>query len=116
MNQSIINLESPCIQSYSNESLFIDNKKFCFPLILTPKELILNSIPTKFDEFYPEKISDIVALNPELILIGTGPEHRVLENRFSELAIGIDIMTTGAACRIFNVMIEENRNVAAALY
>ena len=116
MSENIISLENPYIQSYTSNSLLIDNKNYFFPLVLTPQEIILDLLPAKFEEFYPERVTDIIAMTPELILIGTGITHHVLENRFSEVAIGVDMMATGAACRIFNVMIEENRNVVAALY
>ena len=55
-------------------------------------------------------------MQPELILIGTGTKHQIIEDQINQSDIGIDIMTTGAACRIYNVMIEESRNVLAALY
>ena len=77
---------------------------------------MINNLPEKFEDFYPKTILKLIAMQPELILIGTGTKHIIIEDQINQSDIGIDIMTTGAACRIYNVMIEESRNVLAALY
>nr|MBO2515443.1 hypothetical protein [Gammaproteobacteria bacterium] len=61
-----------------------------------------------------------VALAPEIILLGTGPDV-ILPNveLMAELAaesIGLEIMTTPAACRTFNLLLNERRRVVAALF
>jgi uncharacterized protein len=54
-----------------------------------------------------------------ILLIGTGPDLRPLapELRASLRAAGIgaDVMSTGAAVRTYNVLLAEERDVAAAL-
>ena len=94
----------------------IDNKEFRFPVILSPTKIVINNLPEKFEDFYPKTIQKLIAMQPELILIGTGTKHQIMDGQVNQSAIGVDIMTTGAACRIYNVMIEESRNVLAALY
>jgi uncharacterized protein len=55
----------------------------------------------------------------ELLLIGTGKTHGFISPRLKEevrrRGIVIDSMDTGAACRTFNVLLAEERRVAAAL-
>ncbi|MDB5591896.1 Mth938-like domain-containing protein [Enterovirga sp.] len=55
----------------------------------------------------------------EFLLIGTGPEIAILPERlrlpFRERGISVDTMATGAAARTYNVLLAENRRVAAAL-
>lgn len=55
----------------------------------------------------------------ELLLIGAGRDMiqmpETLRWRFREARIAIDVMPTGAAARTFNVLLSENRRVAAAL-
>ncbi len=55
----------------------------------------------------------------ELLLIGTGARIALLPSRLRAdlraLGLGIEIMDTGAACRTYNVLIGEERRVAAAL-
>jgi uncharacterized protein len=56
----------------------------------------------------------------EVLLIGTGPSlqplPRALKARFRELGISSDPMSTGAAVRTYNVLLAEERAVAAALF
>lgn len=55
----------------------------------------------------------------ELLLVGTGldivflPEP--LRQRLKAAGIGLDAMQTGAAARTYNILLAENRKVAAAL-
>lgn len=56
---------------------------------------------------------------PGFILLGTGatqvfPDIAV-RGAFVEAGVGLEPMSTGAACRTFNVLLSEQRNVAAAL-
>ncbi len=55
----------------------------------------------------------------ELLLLGTGLDIAAiparLRERFREARIGLDVMQTGAAARTYNILLAENRKVAAAL-
>ena len=55
----------------------------------------------------------------ELLLIGTGSKIVLLPSRLRAelrgLGLAIEVMDTGAACRTYNVLIGEERRVAAAL-
>ena len=55
----------------------------------------------------------------ELLLIGTGLDMAAipasLRERFRDAGIGLDVMQTGAAARTYNILLAENRKVAAAL-
>lgn len=64
-------------------------------------------------------IEALAALEPELVLLGTGdvlrfPDPRLLVN-LTHAGIGAEVMDTRAACRTYNILAEEGRNVAAAL-
>jgi uncharacterized protein len=64
-------------------------------------------------------IDALALLNPELVLFGTGERLRFpAANLLAGLAanrIGSEVMDTRAACRTYNILAEEGRNVAAAL-
>lgn len=55
----------------------------------------------------------------ELLLVGTGRKLELLPAKLRQeiraLGFAIEIMDTGAACRTYNVLIGEERRVAAAL-
>jgi uncharacterized protein len=55
----------------------------------------------------------------ELLLVGTGKSMAlfdpVLRQRLKDRRIAVDVMDTGAACRTYNVLLAEERKVAAAI-
>jgi uncharacterized protein len=63
--------------------------------------------------------SRILALDPELVLLGTGQRQifppASLRAEFLRAGIGFEVMDTGAACRTFNVLVAEQRRVVALL-
>ena len=72
-----------------------------------------------FKSLAQDNIEALAALNPELVLLGTGdvlrfPDPRLLVN-LTRAGIGAEVMDTRAACRTYNILAEEGRNVAAAL-
>ncbi len=75
--------------------------------------------PQRFDELSLESFASILALRPEVVLLGTGnqlifPDPKLLVP-FYEAQIGVEVMSTLAACRTFNVLMSESRNVVAGL-
>ncbi len=88
-------------------------------LIITPSILIGDWPVQTVETLSTEHIKQIVALAPEIILLGTGKQLQwpniELLSEISNNGIGIDVMTTAAACRTYNILTYEGRNVAAAL-
>ncbi len=66
-----------------------------------------------------EDFATLLDLKPELVVFGSGAAFRFPDARimaaFSRARIGFDVMDTPAACRTYNVLTSEGRNVAAAL-
>jgi len=61
-----------------------------------------------------------LALEPTIVLLGTGTEGLLpdieLMAALAERSIGLEIMGTPAACRTFNVLLQEQRRVVAVLF
>lgn len=71
------------------------------------------------DRFAAVAIDRVLALSPELVLLGTGsrllhPDRRLLAP-LHQARIGVEVMDTPAACRTFNILLAEGRKVVAAL-
>jgi uncharacterized protein len=68
-----------------------------------------------------DSLEPVLSADPavEVLLIGCGPRlvplPRDLRQALRHRGIGADPMDTGAACRTFNVLLSEERRVAAAL-
>ena len=66
-----------------------------------------------------DHIAALVALSPEILLLGTGatfafPEPALLAPLY-KAGVGVEVMDTPAACRTFNILLAEGRNVIAAV-
>jgi uncharacterized protein len=61
----------------------------------------------------------LAALPVEILLLGTGASlsfpHPRLTQPLRDAAIGLEVMDTAAACRTYNILLGEDRRVAAAL-
>jgi uncharacterized protein len=55
----------------------------------------------------------------KLLLLGTGGSHELpgpqVRRVFAEAGVALESMSTGAACRTYNVLLAEGRQVGAAL-
>ena len=67
----------------------------------------------------PGHFEQILALEPEVVIFGSGPRLRfvkpVLLRALIDRRIGVETMDTAAACRTYNVLVSERRSVVAAL-
>ena len=108
------------IRSYSETELRIGAERVRRSCLVTAERLITDWPPASFDELAPVHLEAIFALAPELVLLGTGPVQRfaptAVRNEFAQRGIGLEVMELGAACRTFNVLIQEQRPVLAALF
>lgn len=72
-------------------------------------------------DFTPEAFAKVIAEHDaiDVLLVGAGdvpvPMADAVRWVLRNAGIGVDVMTTGAAARTYNVMVAEGRRVAAAL-
>jgi uncharacterized protein len=80
---------------------------------------VLRWAPARIDELAPAHFEQALALRPDLVIFGSGAHHRfaspALMRCLIERHIGIETMSTAAACRTYNVLAAEGRPVLAAL-
>jgi uncharacterized protein len=74
---------------------------------------------SSFEELTPESFDSLKTLGLEIVLLGTGPKQRFPHPRLTEAlaraGIGVEVMDMQAACRTYNILVAEERKVAAAL-
>ena len=85
--------------------------------ILAPNELVEGWGVHESPALMPEDLAPLLAMNPELVLLGTGeaqifPSAAVMAACLTR-GIGIEVMTNAAAARTFNVLAGEGRRVVA---
>jgi uncharacterized protein len=66
-----------------------------------------------------EDFSFLEQFQVEILLLGTGPRQRFPQPRMTaaltRAGVGVEVMDVQAACRTYNILVAEERKVAAAL-
>jgi uncharacterized protein len=118
-----LNLEKPgdhlFIKSVTTEGITVVDQLYTSPIILSAQKIVTDWPVTSFGQITPAHLEQILPFEPEVVLIGTGSQQAFLSPEqmmfFYSRGIGIEAMTTDAACRTFNVLVSELRKVVAAL-
>jgi uncharacterized protein len=108
------------ISAWEPDAVRVGKEWYRGHLILSSQRILSDWTVTAPDKLQANDLSAAIELDPEIILLGTG-NHQALPDidLMAELAdqgIGLEIMDTPAACRTYNVLIHESRNVVAALF
>ena len=107
------------ITSYDAEHIAVNGRRLTRSFLLTPQRLVEEWSPSSFNSLTEADLQAIGALGCPIVLLGTGPRQRfpdpALMRSLTERRIGVEVMDSGAACRTYNVLMAEGRDVAAAI-
>ena len=89
-------------------------------VLIGPERIIEAWTTTRPDALSIADLEPALALEPTIVVIGTGTEQVLpdveLMAALAARSVGLEIMSTPAACRTFNVLLQEQRRVVAALF
>ncbi|MAF84384.1 MAG: hypothetical protein CL797_09815 [Chromatiales bacterium] len=107
------------IRSFSAGELRINDAIFTNHVIVSTDTIIENWSPEKIMNLSIADFSEVLSATPEVIVFGTGitqtfPPGALMTDILRQ-GVGFEVMDTGAACRTFNILAAEQRNVIAAL-
>ncbi len=109
----------PIIFSYTPGTICLGENPYQTSIILTPAGEVITWPVQHLDELTEEHCKELIAYQPEIVIIGTGAVHQLpnlaIIHYFANHRIGIEIMSTSAACRTYNVLALEDRNILAGL-
>jgi uncharacterized protein len=104
---------------YGSGYVAVDGRRFERSLIVLPDRIVADWGAESFEALAPEHFAAIVALAPEIVLLGTGSQLRFprpeITRALVEAGVGLEVMDVQAACRTYNILAAEARHVAAAL-
>ena len=108
------------IQSYGNGKFQISDKQYDHS-VLVFSDQIIPWTPIDTNNLIVDDFKKVLTVGPivELLLLGCGKTTWFLplplRDELKEMGLVLEPMDTGAACRTFNVLLGENRRIAAAL-
>jgi uncharacterized protein len=107
------------VRAYAAGELRINDQLIRSGVIVSATALSMEPAIGSVDDLTAEHTVRILALEPELVLLGTGRKQvfpaASFGAKFLQAGIGFEVMDTGAACRTFNVLVAEQRRVVAVL-
>jgi|SRR5579859_8166660 len=109
------------IQSYGDNGFRISGTRHEGSVWILPEQTIAWPV-SAISEVSPDSLKELIALSAQhvrILLIGTGksmlPMPMAWRTMAREADVALEAMDTGAACRTYNVLLTEERSVAAAL-
>ena len=104
--------------AYGDGYVIVNGQRHETNLIVLPERLIAWQA-AGFDSLAETDFEVFLDMDLEVLLLGTGPRQRFPHPRLTQALarkrIGVEIMDLQAACRTYNILMAEERRVAAAL-
>lgn len=117
-----INLEAPdsnTIRSYTDSQISIGSEIYKKSTIISQDTIISPWEIVSVADINDENIELLLQQNPDIILIGHASISVSVPigvlSYLSKKRIGLECMSIGAACRTFNVLLNEQRKVVAGI-
>lgn len=108
------------IRSYGPGRFAISDREWHSPVLVMPTATVIWAV-TRADELSLDNLAPLLAaaVPPELLVLGCGPRALFVTPELRAMLKGagmaLEVVDTGSACRIYNVLLAEGRRVAAAL-
>lgn len=106
--------------AYGDGYVAVNQRRIETNVVILPESLVEPWLPTSFQFLTEADFVALAQLKIELLLLGTGPRLHFPHPRLTEplraAGIGFEAMDTPAACRTYNILVSEGRQVAAALF
>ncbi|MEK6245800.1 MAG: Mth938-like domain-containing protein [Pseudomonadota bacterium] len=103
---------------YGEGFVLVNGQRHERSIIVMPEQLVPWSAAS-FDALAESDFDVLAGLDLEVVILGTGPKlrfpHPRLTQALTRKRIGVEAMDLQAACRTYNILMAEERRVAAAL-
>ena len=104
---------------YGEGYVAVNGARHSSSLVVSGDRLVTDWPAAALEDLTAGHLAALIELKPEIVLLGSGatfrfPEPALLAPLY-RAGIGVEVMDTPAACRTYNILLGEGRNVIAAL-
>jgi len=107
------------ITGYGLDYIMVNSQTYRHPILVSPEGPIENWFNLDFAALSSADFAPIANKKPEVVILGTGPQQHFpkpeLMKLLIEAKIGFEVMDSQAACRTYNILMGEGRQVLAAI-
>ncbi|HTD91695.1 MAG TPA: Mth938-like domain-containing protein [Burkholderiales bacterium] len=104
---------------YGDGYVAVNHQRYERSIVVSPEVIQDTWSVSAIDELTAHHITFLIDLAPEILLLGTGARQRFpraeLLKDLMTARIGLEVMDTPAACRTYNILSAEGRDVIAAV-
>ena len=97
----------------------VNKRRYFSSLLVSAARLVTDWPAASVDELTADHLAAILELKPEIAVIGSGAAFKFPDAArlapLHQARIGVEVMDTTAACRTYNILLAEGRNVVAAV-
>ena len=106
------------VRGVAGDRIAVGAREFGRSFLLAPDTLVEDWPPAAIDALDEAAIDAILALQPQVVILGTGARQRflppALQARLLARGVGVECMDNAAAARTYNLLALEGRRVVAA--
>ena len=103
---------------YGEGYVVVNGQRITRSVLVTATRIDDWNVPS-VDALTPAHVAALLEASPQIVLVGSGPRFAFPDPAamapLYAARIGVEVMDTPAACRTFNILLAEDRNVVAAL-
>lgn len=107
------------IKAYAPGKIIVRDTTYTDNLIITPTRILPHFEPAHWQALTSAHLQCVLELKPRIFILGTGENTVYIKpeiyGALLNAGIGVETMNTHAACRTYNALAAENRDVAALL-
>ena len=119
LHHDIPNPNTRSISAYGPDWVMVAGRKITRSLVIRPDGEMLDWQCQRFEDLTHLHFEQLAHPQTELVIFGSGQKMRFapchLTRLLTDRQIGIECMDTHAACRTYNILAAEGRQVVAAL-
>lgn len=112
---------APVINGYGEDYVEIAGERHRQSIVLTPKGLFTAELPSDPESLTESHLESVVSEveRPEVFLLGAGNHSPQMKTEwfapFAKVGAPLEVMSLPAACRTYNIMVGDERQVIAVL-
>lgn len=107
------------VKSYQPGLVKVNNLEFNQSCFITQKSYNDKWMCSNINALNAELIDELLTEKPEVIILGTGESQEFPEPKLfaycASQGVGLEVMANDAACRTYNVLTTEDRDIVLAL-
>lgn len=111
--------ETRLFTGYADDHVMVNKERFNSSIAVMAEDVRTDWEIPDFSALNEAHFEYFLAFQPEVLLLGTGNRqhfpHPRLYRALTDAGIGVECMDTPAACRTYNILVEEGRRVIAAI-